>query len=107
MARQIFIVDAAILDANGTYNHLTGYPKTFDSKNYQGDIDKAKKRAEGDMSEAWGAMCKRDDRLMQAVTLATADGFQIDRKSMGQVVEVTPAPAPEPEPEEEESGEGE
>lgn len=101
MARQIFIVDAVILDANGTYNHLTEYPKAFDSKNYQGDIDKAKKRAEGDMSEVWGAMCKRDDRLMQAVTLATADGFQIDRKCMGQVVEVAPTPAPEPEPEEE------
>ena len=51
MARQIFIVDALIVDANGTFNHLEGYPKPFDSKNYQNDVDKAKRRAEGDMSE--------------------------------------------------------
>ena len=83
MARQIFIVDAHIVDANGTFNNIQGYPKTFDSRNYQGDVDKAQRRAEGDMSEAWGAMCKIDTRQIQTVTLTTADGFQLDRKTMG------------------------
>ena len=83
MARQIFIVDAHIVDANGTFNNIQGYPKTFDSRNYQGDVDKAQRRAEGDMSEAWGAMCKVDTRQIQTVTLTTADGFQLDRKTMG------------------------
>ena len=83
MARQIFIVDAHIVDANGTFNYLPGYPKTFDSKNYQGDVDKAQRRAEGDMSEAWGAMCKVDTRQIQTVTLTTVDGFQLDRKTTG------------------------
>lgn len=83
MARQIFIVDAHIVDANGTFNNVQGYPKTFDSRNYQGDVDKAQRRAEGDMSEAWGAMCKIDTRQIQTVTLTTADGFQLDRKTMG------------------------
>ena len=82
--RQIFIVDAFVVDANGTFNHLTGYPKTFDSKNYQNDIEKAQRRAEGDMSETWGAMCKIDTRQIQTVTLSTIDGFQIEKKTSGQ-----------------------
>lgn len=87
MARQIFKVDAQIVDANGAFHVLDGYPKTFDSNNYQGDIDKAQKRAEGDFSEAWGAMCKRDDRLLQTVILSTVDGFQIEKKSMGTITD--------------------
>ena len=83
MARQIFIVTANIVDANGTFNPLTGYPKTFDSKNYQNDIEKTQRRAEGDFSEAWGAMCKVDTRQIQTVTLSTVDGFQLDRKTSG------------------------
>ena len=83
MARQIFIVDAHIVDANGTFNYLSGYPKTFDSRSYQGDADKAQRRAEGDMSETWGAMCKVDTRQIQTVTLSTVDGFLIEGKTMG------------------------
>lgn len=90
MARQIFIVNAQIVDATGLFSNLNGYPKTFDSKNYQGDVEKAQKRAEGDMSEAWGAMCKVDTRQIQTVTLETADGFQIERKTMGAFVEPEP-----------------
>ena len=92
MARQIFIVDAYIVDANGTFNSMSGYPKTFDSKNYQGDVDKAQRRAEGDFSDVWGAMCKRDDRMIQTVALRTVDGFQLDHKTVGGFVE---APAAE------------
>jgi hypothetical protein len=84
MARQIFIVTPQIVDANGTFSVPSGYPKTFDSKNYQGDIDKAQRRAEGEFSEVWGAMCKRDDRMIQTVTLSTVDGFQLDRKTYGE-----------------------
>ena len=94
MARQIYIVDAHIVDANGTFNYISGYPKRFDSNSYDGDIDKTMRRAEGDMSEAWGAMCKVDTRQMQTVTLMTADGFLIERKTSGQFAD------PEPEPEE-------
>lgn len=90
MARQIFIVNAFIVDANGTFNTLSGYPKTFDSRNYSDDIDKAQRRAEGEFSECGGAMCKRDDRQIQTVTLGTADGFQLDKKSSGKFVEPEP-----------------
>ena len=88
MNRQIFIVDAHIVDANGTFNYLSkDYPKRFDSRSYDGDIEKTQKRAEGDMSEAWGAMCKNDTRQLQTVTLSSADGFLIERKTMGQIQE--------------------
>ena len=83
MARDIYIVEAHIVDANGTFNFLSGYPKTFDSKNYGDDLEKTRRRAEGDMSEVWGAMCKRDDRMIQTVTLSLVDGYQIDKKSSG------------------------
>ena len=83
MARQIFLVNAFIVDANGTFNNIQGYPKTFDSRNYQGDIEKTQRRAEGEMSDAWSNMCKVDTRQIQTVTLATVDGFQIERKTWG------------------------
>ena len=92
MARQIFKVDAYIVDANGTFNHLSGYPKIFDSRNYNDDVEKAQRRADGDMSDRWGDMCKVDTRMIQTVTLSTVDGFQIERRSMGGF------PAEEPEP---------
>ena len=87
MARQIYLVDAFIVDANGTFNHLDNYPKKFDSRNYQDDIEKTQRRAEGDMSEIWGAMCKVDTRQIQTVMLFTVEGFVIAQKSTGQFVE--------------------
>lgn len=102
MARNIFTVNAWIIDANGTMNTLTGYPKNFDSRSYDGDTEKALKRAQGDFSEVFGAFCKRDDRLMQTVVLYQANGQLIDRKSLGTTME--PAPV-EPEPEIEEPAE--
>jgi hypothetical protein len=93
MARQIFIVSAYVVDSNGTFNAPSGYPKTFDSRNYSDDIDKAQRRAEGDFSECWGEMCKRDDRQIQTVVLGTVDGFQIDRKTSGSFPEPVEEPA--------------
>ena len=92
--RNIFVVNAQIVDANGTFNTLSGYPKTFDSNNYAGDIDKARIRAEGEFSDCWGAMCKRDDRQMQTVMLYSVDGALIDRKTRGAFPE-DPEPAAE------------
>lgn len=83
MARQIFIVNAHIVDSTGALHILDGYPKTFDSNSYTGDLDKTQRRAEGEFSDTWGAMCKRDDRLIQTVTLTTVDGFQLDQKTSG------------------------
>ena len=90
--RQIFIVDAHIVDANGTFNYLTGYPKTFDSRNYNGDADKTQIRAIGDASDAFGAMCKVDTRQLQTVVVMTADGFVVDKRTIGSLADV---PGPE------------
>lgn len=94
MTRQIFVVDAHIVDANGTFNYLDGYPKRFDSKSYGNDVDKAQIRAIGDASEAFGAMCKVDTRQLQAVIVMTADGFVVDKRTIGKLADV-PEPTPE------------
>ena len=78
MAREIFEVYAKIVDANGSYNTLTGYPKVFDSKNYNDDTQKAYNRAYGEYHECLGAMYKRDDRQIQiAMILNGTTGAQL------------------------------
>lgn len=67
MTRAIYEVYAKVVDANGAYNTLSGYPKVFDSRNYDGDIAKTLKRATGEFHDTYGAMCKRDDRQVQTV----------------------------------------
>ena len=96
MKRQIFIVSAVIVDANGSFANLSGYPKPFDSHNYGDDIDKAQRRAIDDMSDCFGDMCKRDDRQLQTVMVMTADGFVVEKKSIGKIADL-----PDPEPVEE------
>jgi len=88
MQRNIFIVTASIVDANGAYANLSGYPKTFDSHLYGDDIDKAQRRAIGDMSETFGSMCKRDDRQLQTVLCMTADGFVVEKRSIGRIADL-------------------
>lgn len=96
MQRNIFIVNAYVVDANGTFNNLSGYPKTFDSRSYGNDIGKAQQRAIGDMSEVFGAMCKVDTRQLQTAVVTTADGFIVERKSIGQIADL-PDESNEPE----------
>ena len=97
MQRQIYEVYAKVVDANGSYNTLSGYPKVFDSHQYNDDIEKAQKRATGEFANTWGAFCSRDDRQLQMVILMTADGFILDKKCLGRIADL---PDPEPEPEE-------
>lgn len=100
MVRVIYEVYAKVVDANGNYNTLNGYPKVFDSRSYDNDTEKALKRATGEFSNTFGAMCANDARQLQTVILMTADGFQIDRKYIGAVAEL---PDPEPAPDSAES----
>lgn len=94
MTRQIFIVDAHIVDANGTFNYITGYPKTFDSRSYNNDIDKTQIRAIGDASDVFGDMCKVDTRQLQTVVVMTADGFVVEKRTIGKIADI-PEPTPE------------
>ena len=104
MERKIYEVYAKVVDATGSYNTLSGYPKAFDSRSYNDDINKALLRATGEFAETWGAMCKRDDRQLQMVFLISSDGWVIDSKRIGELPEIPePEPTPDPEPE---GGEG-
>ncbi len=98
--REIYEVYAKIVDANGTYNTLSGYPKVFDSRGYSDDIPKARQRAYGAWHEALGAMAKVDTRQIQiAMLLEVSTGRQIEMAMFGAFPE-DPEPEPEPEPEE-------
>lgn len=88
MKREIYEVYAKVVDANGAYNTLSGYPKTFDSKNYDHDLDKTLLRAYGEFHETVGAMCKRDDRQKQTALLIRSDGLVLDQQSIGELAEV-------------------
>ena len=88
MKRQVFEVYAKVVDSTGAYNTLSGYPKVFDSRSYDNDIDKTLKRATGEFCETFGAMCKRDDRQLQMVLLMSADGLVIDKKCLGALAEL-------------------
>jgi len=89
MTREIYEVYANIVDANGSYNALSGYPKTFDSKNYDHDLDKTRQRAYGEWHSALAAMAKVDTRQVQlAGIIRVSDGMQIALERMGALAEL-------------------
>lgn len=96
MARNIFIVDSYLCDANGAFSHFQGFPKSFDSNNY-GDVDTAKKRANATFASQVAAMnsAAGDTRQIQMVVMMDISGFQIDRQCVGQLVQDEQEPAEE------------
>lgn len=95
MKREIYQVYANIVDANGTFNALSGYPKLFDSKNYGNDLDKTQQRAYGEWHSALSDMAKVDTRQVQiAGIIRVSDGMQIALERMGALAEL-----PDPEAE--------
>ena len=89
MKREIFEVTAKVIDANGTYNTLSGYPKTFDSRNYENDVKKTEKRALGEYHSVLGTMYVRDDRLEQlAYIIRISDGIMLACERVGAMPEV-------------------
>jgi len=88
MQREIYEVYAKVVDSTGAYNTLSGYPKAFDSRNYDNDLDKTFLRAQGEFYDTIGAMCKRDDRQLQTALLLRSDGVVMAYKSIGKLAEV-------------------
>lgn len=89
MDQEIFAVYAHIVDANGTFNLLSGYPKSFKSTSYDNDIEKTKKRAIGEWHEAMGAFAKRDDRQVQtAFVMQVSNGIVIANSTYGELPEL-------------------
>ena len=102
--RQIYIVDATQVVASethpeGVYSVLSGYPKTFDSRNYNGDTSRALEVAQAEFYTRVAANLTGGNRAMWTVTLTRADGRQIMRETRGAF------PVTEPEPIEEEPAE--
>lgn len=108
--RNIYIVNATQVVTSdshpeGSYSIVSGYPKTFDSRNYEvteknpnGSEEKALSAAK---SEYFFRLSTNytgsDTRVMWAVTLTRADGRMIMAESWGAFPDMTP---PQPEPEE-------
>ena len=100
--RNIFIVNATqvvISDAHpeGLFSVVSGYPKTFDSRNYNateenpnGDEERALQVAKAEYFSRLSAMYSANNRAMAVVTLERADGRQIMRESIGAFPDMTP-----------------
>lgn len=96
MQREIYEVTAKVVDANGTFNTLTGYPKVYDSRSYDNDLEKTLQRARGGWHEALDAMSKIDTRQVQfAMIIRVSDGVQVALEKIGKLADL-----PDPEPEE-------
>jgi hypothetical protein len=102
--RNIFIVNATQVVVSethpeGAYSAVSGYPKTFDSRNYNataenpdGDVNKALRVAKSDYCAQQAAFLASDTRAMWTVTLSMADGRQIASECFGAFPDVTPEP---------------
>ena len=110
--RNIFIVNAAQVvtsDSNpqGVYSVISGYPKTYDSRNYNateqnpnGDSDAALRAAKSEYFSRLSAFYAGSPaRVMATVTLETAQGRTVMQESIGAFPDMTP-PEPKPEPHE-------
>lgn len=116
MARQIFIVNATQVvisesHPEGLFSVMNGYPKNYDSRNYDsteenpdGNTDKALNAAKSEyFSRLSSIYAGSESRVMATVTLEMANGRQLMQDCIGAFPEI-PAPEPEPEEEPEEQG---
>ena len=106
--RQIYIVNATQVVASethpeGIYSTVSGYPKTFDSRNYNateqnpdGDTSRALEVAQAEFYTRVATNLTGGNRAMWTVTLTRADGRQIMRETRG----AFPVTGSEPTPEE-------
>ena len=100
MARTILTVNATqvvVSQANpqGIISTVSGYPKTFDSTSYNGDIELTMKKAKADYFNRLGIMYDdtNENRIIKTVTLENVKGETILCESIGKF-------PVEPEPEE-------
>lgn len=96
MKREIFVVNAYIVDANGTFSQLSGYPKSFDSKHYNNDVNRAEARAYSEYHEVLSAMYKADTRQVQICDVVQmSTGIILELRRVGKLADL-----PDPEPDE-------
>lgn len=92
MPRNIFIVDSYLVDANGAFSHFQGFPQSFDSNNYDSNVDVALRRANSAFASQVAAInsAAGDTRQIQMVTMCDIMGHQISRECVGAFVEPEP-----------------
>ena len=100
--REIYIVNATQVvisesHPEGAFSVVSGYPKIFDSRNYNattenpdGDTSKAFRIAESNYCAQRSVFLASDARAMWTVTLSKADGRQLASASFGTFPDVTP-----------------
>lgn len=98
--RQIYIVNATQVVTSeshpeGLYSTLSGFPKTFDSRSYNDDEEKALRMAKSEYLSQQSAFYASDNRAMWTVTLTRADGAQFMKDSQGNFPVVVPEPEAE------------
>ena len=103
--RQIYIINAMQVvisetHPEGVYSTVSGYPKTFDSRNYKateqnpnGDEARALQVAKSEYFSRLSTMYVSDTptRAMSVVTLTRADGRQIMAERIGTFPDMAPA----------------
>ena len=109
--RQIYIVNATqvVVSENhpeGAYSTVSGFPKTYDSRNYNastqnpdGNPERAFEVAQAEFLKQRSDFLLANNRAMWTVTFGRADGKQLDQASKGAFPYVAPQPEPQPEPE--------
>ena len=112
MARIIYIVNATQVVTSdshpeGLFSVKTGYPKNFDSMNYEDNAERAFEVAEAEYRACESAMLldTNPTRVMQTITMERSDGVPYYHRSKGAFPVVQPQPEPEPEEPEEEPAE--
>ena len=103
--RNIYIVNATQVVTSdshpeGMYSVVSGYPKTYDSRNYDateenpdGDPEKALNAARSEYHSRLSAMyVSSPTRVMWTVTLESANGRIIMIESFGRFPDMTPIP---------------
>lgn len=102
MARNIFIVNATQVvtseqNPQGLLSVVSGYPKTFDSMTYNGNIDLTRRKANADYYTRLGIMYDdtNANRIMKTVTLVNAKGELLLHESIGSFISEEPETEPE------------
>ena len=97
--RNIFTVNATQVVTSeshpeGVYSVYQGYPKNFDSKDYEGDVEITRIVADADYADRVKqfAISSSSTRVKWTVTLTNVDGDVLAKRTWGAFPEPTPEP---------------
>lgn len=91
MKREIYVVNAKVVDASGGYSDVTGYPASFDSRHNNNNIEVTEAKAYASYYDACskGSTAKANGRPLTVVTLMKlSTGTQIEGTRIGEMPEL-------------------